>query len=199
MKKLKKSYTFLLVIAIIGIIMGILFSNILSSNDQKMVYTRITNFFNDLKDDNPLDYTSNLIEIIRNHGMYILIISLLSLSVIGLVLNNFILFIKAFIMGFTIGSIINTYFYAGIVLSIFYIFPVQLFNLLLYAVLIYYANILSMRIYENIFHRKEHKFFLLIKTNLKVIGICNLLFIFSTLFEVYLTPHILRMFCFLIE
>ena len=46
MDKLKKKYMFLIIIVIIGIIMGIVFSNILSIHDKKIVTTKIEDYFN---------------------------------------------------------------------------------------------------------------------------------------------------------
>ena len=46
MEKLKKKYMFLIIIVIIGIITGILFSNILSMEDNRLVTNKITEYFN---------------------------------------------------------------------------------------------------------------------------------------------------------
>ena len=198
MHKLKKNYLFLFVIIIIGIVAGMLFSNVLSSDDQKLIYSRITSFFLNLKDNTPIDYLNNLLELLRNDLLYLTIIIIMSFSVIGIIFNNFILFLKSFILGFTIGSIINVYFYSGIVLSIFYVFPSKIINLILFGILVYHANYLSLKIFENIFKKKEHRFSLIIKNDLKIVGILTLLFLLNNLFEVFLTPFILKLFSFLI-
>jgi len=198
MHKLKKNYLFLFVIIIIGIVAGMLFSNVLSSDDQKLIYSRITSFFLNLKDNTPIDYLNNLLELLRNDLLYLTIIIIMSFSVIGIIFNNFILFLKSFILGFTIGSIINVYFYSGIVLSIFYVFPSKIINLILFGILVYHANNLSLKIFENIFKKKEHRFSLIIKNDLKIVGILTLLFLLNNLFEVFLTPFILKLFSFLI-
>ena len=98
MHKLEKKYLFLFVIIIIGIIVGILFSNILSTDDQKLIYSRVTAFFLNLKDNTPIDYLNNLLELLRNDLLYLAIIIIMSLSVIGIIFNNFILFLKSFIL-----------------------------------------------------------------------------------------------------
>ena len=97
MSKLKKKYMFLLIIAILGIVIGIIFSNILSAPDEKLVYTKLTTFFNNLKDDIKIDYWKNLLEILKNNFLYLGCILIFGISIIGLVLNNFILFFKSFI------------------------------------------------------------------------------------------------------
>ena len=198
MKKLKKEYLFLFIIIIVGILSGIIFTNILNVNDKKIVYTRITTYFNNLSNDVALDYRNNLLHNIKNNGIYILLIISFSLSIIGLFFNTFILFLKSFILGFTIGSIINIYFYSGIVLAIFYVFPAQLFSLLMYAIIIFHANTLSLKLFEYIFKKKECHFSLLLKKNMRIIGLVLFLHLLSDLFDIFLTPYILKLFCFLI-
>ena len=60
MEKLKKKYLFLIIVVIIGIIVGILFSNILSNEDSKLVTNKITSYFNNLKDDVPINYLKQI-------------------------------------------------------------------------------------------------------------------------------------------
>ena len=199
MEKLKKSILFLLIIIIIGIISGIIFSNVLNSNDEKLVVLKITNYFNNLKNDIPIDYFSNLISSLKNNFIYLIIIWLLGLSIIGLILNNFILFFKSFILGFSIGSIINIYLYSGIVLSLIYVFPALIINIFIYGVLTYYANKFSLKLFNLLFLKKEIKFSLTVKRYLRLLFICLIILFISSLFETFLTPLIIRLSSFLIR
>ena len=126
MERLKKKYLFLFIIVIVGIVTGVLFSNILSVEDYKLVSTKITTFFNNLASNTPINYWDNLITNIKNNLIYLFAIWIFGLSIIGLLFNNFILFFKSFILGFTIGSIISIYLYSGLILSFWYVFPALL-------------------------------------------------------------------------
>ena len=199
MDKLKKHYLFLLIIVIVGIIIGIIFSNILNIDDEKLVYTKLTTYFNNLSNDVPINYLSNLISNLRNNLITIIAIWIFGLSIIGLLLNNFIIFFKGFILGFIIGSIINIYLYSGIILAILYIFPATLFNILLFLITTYYANIFSLKLFDIIFRKKEYKFGLLIKKYSKILGVFTILLIISSIYETFITPFFIKLFSFLIK
>ena len=199
MTKLKKKYLFLIIIVIIGFIMGILFSNILNAEDTKLVNTKITQYFNNLAKDVPINYLDNLFSSIKNNILYLVTIWILGLSIIGLVLNNFILFFKSFIIGFSVGSIINIYFYSGIVLSFFYIFPAFLINLFILTIMTYYANDFSLKLFNTIFRKENIKFNLLIKKYIKILGIFTIILLASSIIETFINPFFLKLFTFLIK
>lgn len=199
MDKLKKKYLFLIVVTIIGIVMGILFSNILSATDEKLVYTKLTTYFNNFKNDVPINYLHNFLFTIKNNLIYLIVIWIFGLSIIGLLFNNFIVFFKSFILGFSIGSIINIYFYAGIVLSIVYVFPALLINLLVYIIMTYYANNFSLRLFNLIFRKQEMKFNILIKKYAKLLAFFTIVLVISSLFETFITPFLIKLFSFLIK
>ena len=199
MNKLKKKYLFLFIILAIGIIIGVIFSNILSVDDEKLVYTKLTTYFNNLKNDVPIDYLSNLFSSIKSNLIYLIVIWILGLSIIGLLFNNFILFFKSFILGFSIGSIINIYLYSGLVLSFVYVFPSLLINLLVYTIMTYYANDFSLKLFDVLFRKKEFKFPLLIKRYTKLLGVTSIVLVLSSLFETFITPTLIKLFSFLIK
>lgn len=199
MANLKKKYLFLFIIVIIGITVGILFSNILSTEDSKLVTNKITEYFNNLKNDTPIDYFRNLFISLKNNLLYISIIWILGLGVIGLLLNNFILFFKSFILGFSIGSIINIYLYSGIVLSFLYVFPSLLLNLLVFLIIVSYANDFSINLFNLIFRKKEIHFSNLIKQYSKVLLYLSIILIISSLIETFIMPFSIKLFSFLIK
>ncbi len=198
MDKVKKHFLFLLIVVIIGIISGIIFSNILSDNDSKMVIAKITEYFNNLKDDITIDYIYNLLSSLKNNFMYLIIIWLLGLSIVGLITNNFILFFKSFLLGFSIGSIINIYLYSGIVLAIIYIIPF-IINIIAYGIITYFANDFSIKLFKVLFMKKKIDFSLLIKRYFKILIYCAIILVFSSLFETFLMPFLIKLFSFLIK
>jgi len=199
MNKLKKKYLFLLIIVIIGFIVGILFSNILSTDDSKLVTNKITEYFNNLKNDVPINYLNNLLSSLKNNMLYLSIIWVLGLGIIGLLLNNFILFFKSFILGFSVGSIINVYFYGGIILSILYIFPSLLLNIIVFSIMISRANDISLNLFNVLFRKKDIKFTLLIKKYSKIYGYLLIILFISSLIETFVMPFTIKLFSFLIK
>ena len=199
MDKFKKKYLYLLIIVITGITVGIIFSNILSNEDDKLVYSKITGFFNNIKNDVKIDYFKNLLFTLKNNYLYLIIIWLLGLSIIGLLINNFILFFKSFIIGFSIGSIINIYLYSGLVLAFFYIFPSFIINILVFLVITYYANILSLKLFNLLFRKKDIKFSSLMIKYTKILGVLFIIITISSLIETFIMPFFLKLFSFLIK
>ncbi len=199
MAKLKKKYLFLFVIIIIGIIVGIIFSNILNSEDNKLVVNKVSKFFNNLRDDVKIDFLKTLFISIKNNLIYLLVIWILGLSVIGLFLNNFILFFKSFVLGFSIGAIINIYLYGGIILSFLYVFPSFILNLLVFLVMVYYANDFSLKLFNLIFRKSECNFALLLKKYIKIFLYLAIILIISSIMETFITPYLIKLFSFLIK
>lgn len=190
---------YLIIIIIIGIIVGILFSNILSTEDSKLVANKITEYFNNLKSDVPINYLKNLLSSLKNNLLYIGIIWILGLSVIGLLFNNFILFFKSFVLGFSIGSIINIYLYNGLVLSFLYVFPSLIVNIIVLLIMTYFANDFSMKLFNLLFRKKEIKFSLIIKRYSKILLCLSIILIISSLIETFIMPFSIKLFSFLIK
>ena len=199
MSKIKKRYLYLLIIVIVGIIVGIIFSNILSDTDEKLVYTKITNYFNNIKNDTPINYIKNLMTSIKNNYLFLIAIWILGLSIIGLLFNNFILFFKSFILGFSIGNIINIYFYRGLVLSFFYIFPALIINIIVFMIMTYYANNFSLKLFDVLFRKKEFKFSILMKKYFKILIVFLIILLISSLIETFVMPFFIKLFSFLIK
>lgn len=199
MEKLKKKYMFLIIIVIIGIITGILFSNILSMEDNRLVTNKITEYFNNLKNDVPIDYFKNLITSLKNNLLCISAIWILGLSIIGLLFNNFILFFKSFVLGFSIGSIINIYLYNGLILSFLYVFPSLLINIIVFLIMTYFANDIGIKLFNLLFKKKEIKFSLIIKRYSKILLCLSIVLVVSSLIETFIMPFMIKLFSFLIK
>ena len=128
-----------------------------------------------------------------------IIIWILGLSIIGLLFNNFIVFFKGFILGFSVGSIINIYLYSGIILAIIYVFPTIIFNTFIYLIMTYYANGISFNLFNVLFKKKDIKFAILMKRYFRIFYILGSLLIVSSLYETFVTPFFLKLFTFLIK
>lgn len=199
MDKAKKKYIFLVTISIIGIVVGIIFSNILSTADEKLVYDKLTNYFLNIKEGNSINYLETFLNSIKNNGITLVLIWTFGLSIIGLIFNVFILFFKNFILGFSIGSIINIYLYRGILLSLIYIFPHEIFNIIILLLLIYYANNCSINLFRMLFLKKEIKFNEIMKRYFKIFGLCLGGFLISSLVETFFSPFFIKIFTFLVN
>ena len=199
MSKLKNKYVFLITIIIIGIVVGIIFANILNETDQKLVYNKLTTYFQNIKDGNSINYGRNFLNIFYQNNIYLIIIWILGLSIVGIVGNIFLLFYKSFILGFTIGSIINIYLYKGLLLAFIYIFPHMILNIVIILYIIYYANNFSMKLINVIFFKKDIKLNNYFKRYGKVLLICFVATLLTTVLETFLLPLLLKAFTFLLK
>ena len=199
LKKKKYKYIFLLTIIVLGIISGIILSNILSYNDKKIVAEKIEHYFTNLKIGETPNYFNNLLNSLKINFIYFSLFFLFSLSIIGIILNPFFLYFKSVIIGFSLGILINVYQYVGIILGIFIIFPHQIINLFVYMVLSFYGIILSIKLFKLIFLKEQFNIVSFRKKYIKVIGICSLILFISSFYETFLGDLILKVFTFLIK
>ena len=126
----KKMIIFLVSLMLAGILAGSIFVVILSKNDQNMLKEYLDTFITNI-DTGKLDYINSLCSSLGANVIYVLVIWLLGISVIGIPVTLFMFFSKAFILGFSISSIIMNYQLKGCLVAFFYIFPLLYSTLLL--------------------------------------------------------------------
>lgn len=185
----KKMFIFLLALFVIGIIVGSLFVTILKDSDKTLITESLNNFFSNVKTLN-LKWKSTLITTLLTQISYVIGIWILGISIIGLPLILIIYFSKAFILGFSIGSILLNYNVKGILLSIAYIFPHQVINFFIYTILSIYALSLSIKLFDSLLHKKKLDFRPILNKYLFILLLSIVLCITSTLLEVFVMPRL---------
>lgn len=198
-KQYKYKYLFLLVIVLLGFLSGIVFSNILSYNDKKEVGEVVETYFLNLKNDEKINYFNNFLTTLGTNYLYLVLIFIFGISIIGLLLNPFLLYFKSFIIGFSVGIIITLYSFSGIPLSIFYIFPHQILNMIIYVLMSFYGMNLSLKLFKSLFLKKSFSHSEFMRKYLKVFFISVGVILFSTIYETFLADFILKIFTFLIK
>ena len=185
----KKMFIFLLALFVIGIIVGSLFVTILKDSDKTLITESLNNFFTNVKTLN-LKWKSTLITTLLTQISYVIGIWILGISIIGLPLILIIYFSKAFILGFSIGSILLNYNVKGILLSIAYIFPHHIINFFIYTILSIYALSLSIKLFDSLLHKKKLDFRPILNKYLFILMVSVVLCITSTLLEVFVMPRL---------
>lgn len=189
----KKKYIFLLVIVIVGLIFGIVFSQIISKSDKLVVDNTVTNFFSSIEKGS-IDYKDGLKSSVLSNILYLSSVWFLGMSVIGLPIVLFLLFIKGFILGFSIGSIIRIYKLKGIIGAFLYIFPHHIISIIISILITFYAVMFSIKLFKYLFLHQEINFKTLMKKYLKILLICFIGFIICSLLETYLSPILINLF-----
>jgi stage II sporulation protein M len=192
LKMNKKVFIFLFVLFIVALVAGSIFSVTLNDNDTALVNTYLENYINSIND-NTINFKDTFINSISSNLIITIIIWLLGISVIGLPIIIFLFFYKCFVIGFAISSILMKYKVKGLLLSIFYVFPHHIINILLTMILISYAFIISIKIIGAVIKRKEMSFRDITYKYLVILGLTCLVLVFSSLYEAFIVPKLIKL------
>ena len=189
----KKINIFVITILFLGVISGAIFSNIIDLNDKKLVLEKIQLFITNINNQSIDSITAFKNSILTNLS-YSLIIWILGMTVIGIILNIFLLYLKGFIFGFSLSAFIITYSYKGIILSVLYTIFGQLLNLIVIMILTIYSIMFTYNLLKQIIKSKINmnipKFFknysiiFLITIIISIISSINETFLFPTLIKI---------------
>ena len=187
----KKINFFITTIMVLGIISGSIFLMMSSETDKVNVITQIETFFKNISNDSIDNGLALKNSLIINY-LFVVIIWILWLSMIGIVINIFLTYIKGFLVGFSLASIFLTYKSEGILACILYTVPVQIINVIVVIILSIYSVMFSLNLLE-IINSKNNKTKLMIKKYFIILILCIILSFISSLLEVYLFPNLLKL------
>lgn len=188
----KNLFVFLVVIIAVGIAAGSIFVTVLNNEDKVMVSDYLNNFLNNLNSNN-LNYSGTLVNTLIFTLGGALLIWLLGISVIGFILILLFLFIKAFALGFSIGSIIINFNFKGILIALVYIVPHHIINMMVFLLISSYALILSYRLINSFTKKKSFEFKGIFNKYLFVLGFSLIILLISVLYEVYGAPKLINL------
>lgn len=187
----KRINYFIFSVVIIGIITGSIFFTFISNNDKTEVINLINNFLTTIKDstfDSGLALKNSLI----TNLILVVFIWIFGMSIIGLLFNVFIIYIKAFLLGFSVASLIGSLGIKGIVMAFIYVFPSQIINIIAIMVLGIYSAIFSIHLIKLIMQKKN--------SNNNIFKKYFVIFIFaiissviSALSDAYLLPNLVKL------
>ena len=192
LKEQKKIYIFLIIVMILGLISGIIYAIILNQNDHNLVTESLNSFFISIKENN-INYKNALINSLIGNITFTTFIFLLGISIIGIPIIILSLFLKTFIFGFSISSIIYTYHLNGILKAITYTLPHQLITLLMALFLGFYALYFGIKLFKYLFKGKDINLRMSMKRYLQVYIIVLLINITCSFIEVFLSPTLMKL------
>lgn len=187
----KKINYFVVTILLFGVISGSIFLVILDSGDKSGTVLQIQTFINNLsnnKVDGGLALRSSLII----NYIFVGLIWGLGLSIIGIIFNIFLTYIKGFVVGFSVASIFATYNYKGILMALLYLFPHQILNVIVVCVLTIYSIMFSLNLLEIIVTKKVKKNYNMLKRYVVILLFSIIISFISSILEVYLFPNLLK-------
>lgn len=187
----KKLSIFVLIVASLGIISGAIFLVMINQNDKSVVINELNGFLSNVSS-NSINNVQALKNSLFNNYVYIVLIFILGLSLIGTLVNLFFTYIKGFILGFSISSLIYTYGVKGILASVIYIVPV-IINLFLIVLVTSYTLVLAKYLYTLILGNRNTGFKMFLKKYFIIFIVVSLMTIFTSLMEAFLTPALFKL------
>ena len=187
----KKYIFFSLVIVLLGIITGSLFIVILKSTDKSLVVEYIETFIEKIKN-NSINYIDVLKNVLIINYIVLLIISIVGFTYFLFPINILVLFYKSFVVGFSLGSFILSFKLKGLLLSIIYIFPHLVINLLLFAALVAYTLKLSLSMIKYIIKKKEVNMRAYFNKYLYTVLFILVMITITSLYEAFISTFLLK-------
>jgi len=176
----------------LGIISGSIFLVLISENDKTSVINQITNFITNINN-NDINSVQALKNGLFTNFTYVVLIWILGMSIIGIIFNIFLIYIKGFVIGFSISSFIYVYGLKGILASFIYIFPHQLLNIFVVIILGVYSITLTIDLYKLIIGNRNTGFRAFMKKYMYILPLSGIITIISTLLETFLTPALFKL------
>lgn len=187
----KKINFFIVTILILGIISGSIFLMISTETDKTSVITQIQAFFKNISNNSINNGLALRNSLIINY-LFVGTIWILGLSMIGIIANIFLTYIKGFLVGFSISSIFLTYGYKGILAALLYTFPSQILNIIVVSILSIYSIMFAKNLLQIIISKQNNNR-LMLKKYTVILMLCIILSFISSLLEVYVFPNILKL------
>lgn len=197
--KQKKLYRIIITLMIFGIISGILFIFFISKESKTKALVSIKNFFDLMNTSTGINYGKSLLNTLVNNIGYVLLIWLLGISIIGLPITIILAFMKSFIVGFSISSIILCYKAKGILGAFLYVFPHQIIILFIYLLLSFYSISFSIKLFKSLFLKQTINFRVVMQKYIKILLISLIGIIIVSLYEVFISTYFIKLFTMLLK
>lgn len=187
----KKINYFVITILLFGIISGSIFLIVLNDTDKSNAILQIETFISNI-DGNKIDNGLALKNSLIINYIFVGLIWGLGLSIIGVIFNIFLTYIKGFIIGFSISSIFLTYKYKGILMGLLYIFPHQIINIIVVCILTIYSIMFSHNLLTIIVSKNSKKNRSMLKKYVIILIFSVIASFISSILEIYMFPNLLK-------
>lgn len=176
---------------LIGIILGIISFFILNKSDKFIVKDNIISLIDNIKLGS-IKYPNTIFLHVSNNLKVISIIWILGLLCLASFIVPFIVVYKGIILSFDVIGIIYAYGFKGFILSLLYVFPSAIINILLLFVS-YYAINQSIRTYKLLKSEKMISLKKYIKNYVLIYLILSLLLIILSILEIFFISFIVKL------
>lgn len=183
-------FVFLLVLVLVGVGAGAILSLILNESDKKLVTEYLNNFMTSVSNGNFQFNISFFNTMIFTLG-FALIIWIFGISIVGILLILPFLFIKSFVLGFSIGSILINFKFKGVIVALIYVVPHHVINILIYILVSAYSIMISYRLISSMKCKKAFDFKVFMNRYTFILEFSLLILFATSLYEVFILPRLL--------
>lgn len=189
----KKINIVVISVILLGVVGGAVFASVVGLEDRTLIIDKIKQFIDNINLNN-LDNLVAFKNSITTNSIYIGLIWILGMTVVGVLFNMFLLFIKGFILGFSAAAFILTYGYKGIILSSLYVILGQVINVLVIMTLTIYSIMFTVKLLELIFRGNNNvNMKRLIKHYVIILFIVVGVSLLASLSESFLLPSMIKL------
>lgn len=186
-------YIFVSVLFIMGIVFGALMVNALSADQIKEMSHYLGQFFQLMEQeaDGPMDVLFR--ESLAMHLKWLLLVSLLGISVIGLPIILVLDFVKGVLLGFTVGYFVGQLSWQGVLFALFSIAPQNL--LIVPALIICSVSGISLSVYifkNRILLRRQGRLSEQFKQYAIIMLSLAIIVALASLFEAFISPILMK-------
>jgi len=185
----KKTFVFLITIAVVGLISGICFYFLLSNEDKTNSLNIVTNYIQNIKNN---DLTNHFTTTFFFNIILLIIMFISGISIVGLFICTLMYFIKNFAVGLFVTLLTKSTSYFTV--PLLYLFPAQIVNITIFTILLYFSLSISLELLYCLIKGRNYNFKNVGKRYLIVFLILIGILLLSTIYEVYILPKILLYF-----
>jgi len=178
---------------IVGIIAGSVAVKVLSYQQKEALINYLANFSGELGE---LLTNQQLLfkKVMISNLKFVLLLWVLGLSLIGIVFVPLIIFFRGFILGFTVGFLVDELFFRGLLLAIIAIFPQNLFIIPALILASLFCLVFVFKILTSIVGRSNLNFWAIIAKYSALMSVVVLILIVAAVIEIYFTPQLINVF-----
>ena len=183
-----KEYIIFALIFIIGLFVGTMVLNNSNEAQRLEISNYLTNFTTQLKEQNSINYSKMIFELITKNIKLLMFMTFLSVSIIGIPALYFNVGYKGFNIGYTIAALSATFgFSKGLIFSL----SLLLLSKMIEIPTIFFLSISGIKMYKNIIkdRSKENIKYAVTRYVINIV-IAFILLVFSALIETYLSSNL---------
>lgn len=185
----KRRYIFLIGLALLAFITGILFIFILGNDNKELINSSITNFYNSDK-----NLWNEFFSSLFNNYIYILIIWILGVSIIGIPIIIVMYIFKMFLFGFSISSIIETFKFKGILINLIDVFPNKITFSIVLILITSYSLSFSYKLFKALFFKVAINFREMMNKYVKILLFSLVILLICSIYEGFISNYLLNFF-----